>query len=60
MGIVLAKTFEGQHRWIASEDILIDAMFFPSTNEVPDDSNEDLTYKKRPSFILCNPNAMFY
>ncbi len=60
MGIVLAKTFEGQHRWIPSGDVLLDAMFFPSTNEVPDDSLQELEYKKRPTFIFCNPNAMFY
>jgi len=60
MGLVLAKTFEGQHRWISSGDILIDAMFFSSTNEVPDDNRDDLAYKSRPTFIFCNPNAMFY
>ena len=60
MAFVLAKTFEGEHRWIPSNDILIDAMFFTSTSEAVDDSKADAVYKSRPTFIFCNPNAMFY
>ena len=64
MGNVLAQTFEGQHRWIThagrKDKTHIDAMFFTNTGEKIDDSNDSLYYKENPTFILCNPNAMFY
>jgi len=44
----------------SSGQIKIDAMFFTATGEKADDSNDKLDYKTKPSFILCNPNAMFY
>jgi len=61
MGLILQKTFDGQHRWIPDgEGGKLDAMFFSSTIEVPVDDDENLDYKNKPTFILCNPNAMFY
>lgn len=64
MGQVLAKTFEGQHVWIRNEknQTKIDAMFFPATAETFDKDNlsENKEFKRLPTFILCNPNAMFY
>jgi hypothetical protein len=35
-------------------------MFFTATGEKLDDLNELAEYKDRNTFILCNPNAMFY
>ncbi len=37
-------------------------MFFPATSEKIDKNNlkADREFKKLPTFILCNPNAMFY
>ena len=60
MGSVLANTFMGEHRWIASDGILLDCMFFSSTSEKLEDDISEKTYKDKPTFILCNPNAMFY
>ena len=65
MGEVLAKTFDGQHLWIKSSNSAstkIDAMFFPATGEKIDKNNlkAEKEFKKLPTFILCNPNAMFY
>jgi len=39
MGLVLAKTFDGEQRYIKSGNILIDAMFFTATGEKLDDQN---------------------
>ena len=63
MGAVLAKSFDGQHLWIKPTKAgrtKIDAMFFPATSEKVDNSNADVQYKGLNTFILCNPNAMFY
>jgi len=63
MGMVLAKNFEGEHRWITDEknpSAQIDTMFFTVTGDKPDDDDYSATYKDKPTFILCNPNAMFY
>lgn len=72
MGQVLSKTFDGQHVWIKNKDPIssrerakrtkIDAMFFPATGEKLDKNNlkAEKEFKKLPTFILCNPNAMFY
>ena len=64
MGEVLAKTFDGSHAWIKTDKgIKIDAMFFPATAEkfVKDNMKSDkFEFKKLPTFILCNPNAMVY
>jgi len=62
---VLAKTFDGQHIWIKPKSkgqTKIDAMFFPATAEKIDKDNlkAEKEFKKLPTFILCNPNAMFY
>ena len=35
-------------------------MFFTNTGEKVDDYNPGCNYKENPTFILCNPNAMFY
>lgn len=35
-------------------------MFFAASSEKLDNENENLKYKSFPTFILCNPNAMFY
>ena len=35
-------------------------MFFSATGEKLQDDNSECEYKKRDTFILCNPNAMFY
>jgi fermentation-respiration switch protein FrsA (DUF1100 family) len=68
MGIVLRKSFKGNHVWIpaASPDgVKIDAMFF-TANEQPlvlDSSNQtrnNTQYLSNDTFILCNPNAMSY
>ena len=67
MGEVLATTFDGQHLWIKNNKngrgkTKIDAMFFPATSEKFDKANlkAEKNFKKLPTFILCNPNAMFY
>lgn len=63
MGNVLSQTFDGEHRWIRNADrdsTVIDSMFFTNTGEKVDDSNPRSNYKENPTFILCNPNAMFY
>lgn len=61
--MVLEKTFEGEHRWIKPEKsgrTKIDAMFFTTTGEAVNDDDPSMNYKNLPTFILCNPNAMFY
>ena len=64
MGNVLAKNFEGDHRII--EDPIhnpsssIDSMFFTYNGIMPDDIDYKLDYKDKTTFIICNPNAMFY
>jgi hypothetical protein len=61
MGLILKKTFEGAHLWVNVEkNIKLDCMFFSATTEKLDDNNPTLSYKDKPTFILCNPNAMFY
>lgn len=35
-------------------------MFFTATSESLQDDNSEALYKQRDTFILCNPNAMFY
>ena len=60
MGNVLSKNFDGEHRWITNGKVCIDAMFFTSTSETPNDNDPKLMYKDQPAIILCNPNAMFY
>ncbi len=60
MGILLAKTFKGEQRWIRSGDIEIDAMFFSVNGEKLDDGCLTASYKNCNSIIICNPNAMFY
>lgn len=61
MGLILKKTFEGHHVWVKiDEKIKLDCMFFTTTSEEVNHDDETLKYKKLPTFILCNPNAMFY
>ena len=66
MGEILAHTFDGQHVWIKDKHqkskTKIDAMFFPATAEKFDKNNlrAEKEFKKLPTFIMCNPNAMFY
>ena len=39
MGLILKKTFDGQHRWVPVDNgVKLDCMFFASTLEKPDDS----------------------
>ena len=68
MGIVLRKSFKGNHVWIPPtnpDGLKIDAMFF-TANEQPlllDQSKhtrENSAYLMYDTFILCNPNAMSY
>jgi hypothetical protein len=35
-------------------------MFFTVTGEKPNDEDYNAPYKEKTTFILCNPNAMFY
>jgi hypothetical protein len=57
MGLILARTFEGVRIDIPTGDgNNLDCMFFTSTCEPLSGSK----YKSAPTFILCNPNAMFY
>lgn len=60
MGKILGKTFEGEQRWVRSGNIDLDVMFFTATSESLQDENNEALYKQRDTFILCNPNAMFY
>ena len=69
MGMILAKTFDGHKMRIPAEDdpkIKIDCMFFTSTCEplkpksMDNEVQPQAKYKKLPTFLLCNPNAMFY
>ena len=62
MGEVLAKTFEGEHKWVKNGkgETKIDSMFFPTTGEKVQDDKYDAEYKSMPTIIICNPNAMFY
>ena len=50
--------------WVRNEKngTKIDAMFFPATGEKLEKDNlkAEKNFKKLPTFILCNPNAMFY
>ena len=46
MGLVLGKTFDGEQRYIKSENIIIDAMFFSATGEKLDDLNDLAEYKE--------------
>lgn len=39
MGSVLAKTFDGEHRWIRSKEVILDAMFFTATGEKLNDED---------------------
>jgi hypothetical protein len=49
MGEVLQKNFDGEHRWITDEEcnpgVMIDAMFFASNAEKPDDDDASVRYK---------------
>jgi len=59
--MILAKTFEGFPISIKAEEkkkIYLDCMFFTATCEKLDAPNPG--YKSMPTFLLCNPNAMFY
>ena len=61
MSLILAKTFEGFPIKIPTNDdpnVKIDSMFFTATCEPL--GKEDARYKRLPTFLLCNPNAMFY
>jgi len=64
MGMVLAKNFDGEHRWITDPEhnpgVQIDAMFFTYSSEMPEDEAYDKSYKEKCTFVLCNPNAMVY
>lgn len=64
MGLILARTFEGTRLTIPTEDPKseLDCMFFTATCEpLQTKGKEQLAkYKSAPTFILCNPNAMFY
>lgn len=67
MGLILSRTFEGVRVKVPTEDdpkLKLDCMFFTATCE-PLQKKEDVVskpakYKSIPTFILCNPNAMFY
>jgi hypothetical protein len=60
----LAKNFEGEHRWITDPEhnpsARIDAMFFSVSGDIADDNDPTQDFKEKTTFILCNPNAMFY
>jgi len=68
MGIVLRKSFKGNHVWIPTsikEGVKIDAMFFTANEEplILDKTlhtSENSSYLDHDTFILCNPNAMSY
>jgi hypothetical protein len=64
MGNVLSKNFEGEHRIITdtafNPSSIIDSMFFTYNGVTPDDNDYKLDYKEKTTFIICNPNAMFY
>ncbi len=59
--MILAKTFEGNHLSVKVDEkkgIILDCMFFTTTCEPL--NKEAPKYKSMPTFLLCNPNAMFY
>ena len=61
MGIVLRKSFKGNHVWIPASKpggVKIDAMFFTANEESMDAPNA--SYLDYDTFIICNPNAMSY
>ena len=62
--MILAKTFEGIKLKLPlpppEKDLFLDCMFFTATCETLDNYNTNAEYKKMPTYILCNPNAMFY
>ena len=70
MGYILSKTFEGKKLKIPVDDnpkITLDCMFFTATCEAVHFPGDPLPsnglqprYKGKPTFLLCNPNAMFY
>ena len=70
MGQILAKTFDGVKLKIPVDEkdpkIKLDCMFFTATCEPLQFNQENLEkksepkYKSLPTFLLCNPNAMFY
>jgi len=59
LGIVLKRQFAADHYWVKSADgTKLDCMFF-KTNVMPRIGDE-IDDKKKPTFIICNSNAMFY
>lgn len=66
MGIVLRKSFKGNHVWIppsSSKGTKIDAMFFTANEEafnLDPNLRQDCAYLDYDTFIICNPNAMSY
>jgi hypothetical protein len=66
MGIVLRKSFKGNHVWIppsSPKGSKIDAMFFTANEEafsLDPALRSNCTYLDYDTFIICNPNAMSY
>ena len=62
LGLILQKTFEGHPIQILVDEkkkINLDCMFFTATCE-PINDGVNNKYKELPTFIFCNPNAMYY
>lgn len=68
MRFILEKNFDGKHFEIRShhDGTMIDAMFFPASNEkvmsleaIKAAKNKP-QYVNMPTIIMCNPNAFFY
>lgn len=61
--LLLTKNFDGQHFIVRGHNgAKLDCMFFPCTVEDKPDflKNPRGAYLDKPTFIMCNPNALLY
>lgn len=62
--LLLERNFDGKHFWVrGASGALLDCMFFPcSVEDSPDIGGENPrgSYLDKPTFIMCNPNALLY
>lgn len=62
--LLLERNFDGKHFWLRGhKGAKLDCMFFPCTvDDNPEIGTENPrgAYLEKPTFIMCNPNALLY
>lgn len=63
--LLLERNFDGKHFWVRGHNgAKLDCMFFPCIVDdkpnVTADENKRGSYLDKPTFIMCNPNALLY